>query len=247
MRTLLYIQCCLITALFAGCNTASMKTAYQVFDPIYVSKNYFVHQKYTDFHVKRVLFAPITDTTAVQGAAATLNPIFAKEWAKTNQFEIISIPENQWYEFARLNIQSTGKFSKLQLYDFGVRYNVDAVLFTTVTAYHPYEPCTLGISSQLIHTYTGTILWAFNETYDGSMREIEHFAQFYYFKHQSFSHPLQEWHIMLSSMRYFGQMVGFDVAQSLSGTKTSYGMDAHLLKTTAMTEDTIVDINPSDL
>jgi hypothetical protein len=226
-----------------------MKAAYVMNDPIYRSTNIYMHPDYASFKIRRVLFAPIKNETSVLDVDSKLAPVFLAELSKINKFEIVPTPEYAVPEFDDVNVRRDGKFYKIRIFDFGSRFNADAILFTHITRYNPYEPCALGISAQLIHASSGTVVWAINELYDGNSRDVEHFARYYYYRHLRYSHPLLDWKVMMVSMQYFSQMVAFDVASTITNAyRPEYTMDAHILKTLQITEDTVInDIDPSGI
>ncbi len=206
---------CLFILLFSGCSK-SMQNYYKMTDAVFEPSNYFVHPEYDRFKIRRVMFAPIKNETTYSDVQRVLEPIFMTEWSKINYFEIVPAYGDVRNEFDSFHIHERGRFYKLRLYDIAKRFNVDAVIFTHVTRYSPYEPCTIGINVQMIHTYSGVVVWALNETYDGKLREVENMVRNYYFENMRFEYPLLDWKIMMVSMRNFAQAVGYSVANSLT-------------------------------
>lgn len=226
MRTILmlfFLLPCLI-----GCSNA-LKGYYKVTDQPFVSKNYFVHPEFDKFKIRRVLFAPIKNETQYPDATERLEPIFLAEWSKINQFEVLPASEEMRTEFEEFNPRMDGRFSKLRLYGFAKRFNIDAVIFTSITNYFPYEPCKIGINAQMIHTRSSVVVWALNEIYDSNMRDVETLAKQYYYERLRYEHPLLDWKIMTTSIRYFAQMVGYEVANSMSIDVSPNRMDNRII------------------
>ncbi len=215
---------------------------YQVTDKQFVPANFFIHPQYEKFRIKRVIVAPLNNETSYPQAVKVAEPIFLRELAKTNRFDVIPVTNPD--EFSDFGIHQRGMFYKLQLYDIGKRYNADAVIFTSITVFFPYEPCKIGINTQMIHTATGTVLWAFSETFDANMREIETLAKQYYFENLRFSHPLQDWKIMVTSISYFTQMACAETASSLYGYPSNQRMSARMLNTVTTIEDSNIISEP---
>jgi hypothetical protein len=221
---------CLGLLLFTtGCGLMqnTVKTYYNVTDSVFVATNYFIHPEFEDFKIRRVLIAPFSNETGFHNAQDTLEPIFISEWIKVNRFEVIPSTGDARKQLESFDIREKGTFYKMHLYDIAKRYNVDAVMFVALTSYSPYEPCRIGINAQLIHTYSGVVVWGLNEIYDGSQRNVENLATQYYYENVRFSHPLDDWEIMMISIRYFTQMVAFDVG----GTFKDYYVPPRLDKT----------------
>lgn len=208
----------LSTLVFAtGCGLMqnAVKTYYKATDDVFVATNYFIHPEYDGFNIRRVMVAPITNETGFHNAQTTLEPVFMAEWSKVNRFEVIPALGEAREQLESFDLRQKGTFYKLHLYDLAKRYNIDAVMFVALTAYSPYEPCKIGLNAQLIHTYSGVVVWALNEVYDGSQRDVENLATQYYYEHVRFAHPLNDWEIMMVSIRYFAQMVAYDVGGTL--------------------------------
>lgn len=236
MRNILILICTGLLSLSAGCSVINntTKALYTTNSDLFVATNYFIHPDYDYFAVKRVMLAPIKNETSNRDVSKTLKPIFINELAKLNKFEIIPAPSDIEEEISTFNIREKGTFYALHLYDIGKRYNVDAVIFTSITAYSPYEPCVIGINTEMISTYSGIVLWALNEVYDGKLRSVENLAKTYYFENLRFSHPLYDWTIMMSSIRYFAQMVCSDVSQTMNDYYIMPSMNHNLLNIATM-------------
>lgn len=210
---------------------------YQVTDKQFVPANYFIHPQYDKFKIKRVMLAPVQNETSYPEAVSIIEPIFLQEISKTNRFDIVPGSEFNPEEFHEFGIHQKGMFYKLQLFDIGKRYNADAVIFTSITTFFPYEPCKVGLNTQMIHTATGTVLWAFSETFDANMREVETLAKQYYFENLRFAHPLYDWKIVVTSIRYFAQMACAQTAGTLYGYSPEKRLNSKILNTVTAIED----------
>jgi len=207
-----------LLSLSTGCSVLNdtTKLLYTSNDDMFLATNFFIHPDYNNFSIKRVMLAPIKNESTHTDVAKTLEPIFIREYVKLNKFEIIPTPSEIEEELSSFNVREKGTFYALHLYDIGKRYNVDAIIFTSITAYSPYEPCVIGVNAQMISTYSGIVAWALNEIYDGNQRSVENLAKVFYFEKLRFAHPLYDWTIMMSSIRYFAQMVAYDVSQTMN-------------------------------
>ena len=218
MRNILILILSGLLSLSTGCSVLNdtAKLVYTSNDDMFLATNFFIHPDYDNFAIKRVMLAPIKNESIHSDMAKTLEPIFMREYIKLNKFEIIPTPADIVEELSDFNVREKGTFYALHLYDIGKRYNVDAIIFTSITAYSPYEPCVIGVNTQMISTYSGIVLWALNEIYDGNQRSVENLAKVFYFEKLRFAHPLYDWKIMMTSIRYFAQMVASDVSQTMN-------------------------------
>ncbi len=229
----------LMIPFLSGCIVARevMKGYYQVTDEAFVPTNYFVHPEIDRFKIRRVLVAPFKNETQYSKVDQTIEPIFNTEFARIKMFEILPSLGGMRTELKDMNLREKGTFYKLRLYDVGERYNVDAVIFITITDYFPYEPCRIGISAQMIHTYSGVVVWALSETYDSNLRDVESLAKQYYFEKLRYSHPLFDWRIMTKSMRYFARAVASNVAETLLDYIYLPRVNTHVINTMTIIED----------
>ncbi len=245
MRRICMFLCLMMLPFATGCGLVqnSVKTFYNLTDRTFVATNYFIHPEFEEFQIRRVIVAPFTNETGYHQAQDILEPIFISEWLKVNRFEVIPATGEARDQLAKFDLREKGMFYKLHLYDLAKRYNADAIMFVSITSYSPYDPCRIGINAQLIHTYSGVVTWALNEVYDGSQRDVENLATQYYYEHVRFSHPLEDYQIMMISPRYFAQMVAYDVG----GTFTDYFIPARLDTTVVNAVNLDKKISPKPL
>ena len=235
MRIGIFFMCLL--PVLAGCQ--SVKTYYEITDPTYVSANYYVHPEFDQMSIRRVLFAPIRNETTYFEETLGLDDAFMKQWSAIHRFELLPAMGGLRDSLQNIDLRGRGRFYKLRLFDIGERFNIDAIIFTTLTSYFPYEPCQLGINAQMIHTRTGDIVWAVDEHYDGNQREVANLAKEYYYEKLRFSHPLTDWKTMLVSMKYFSEMAASNIAHTFIQEEKMLRIDESLLKTA-----TVLDAPP---
>ncbi|MCB1194553.1 hypothetical protein KDK77_00065 [bacterium] len=223
-----------VMLLLEGCKT--VQTYYEMTDTTYVSSNYYINPHLENIMVKRVLFAPLKNETLYREEVEALEKTFAEQWSAIHRFEVIPAMGEVRKNLQEVALRDKGRFYKLLLYDIGERYNIDAIIFTTITSFFPYEPCKLGVNAQMIHTRSGDVLWAIDEQYDGNQRDVGNLAKEYYYEKLQFSHPLTDWKIMLVSMKYFSQMIGNHIAETLLEKERNLRIDESLLKTATALE-----------
>lgn len=134
------------------------------YGPYYEPKNYSgdVHMPAA---IRRVLVLPVAvGTLAQEETAALLDGIVASALQFQQRFEVVTLPRAdclRWY--GESEFLSTAALPHGMLEDLASRYAVDAVVFTDVTAYQPYQPQALGLRSKLISMGSVRIIWNFDE------------------------------------------------------------------------------------
>ena len=127
-------------------------------------------------HPKRVAVLPISfspaDWQAAEGAK-TLQPALISELAKRQRFEIAVVTGVQMEAWTGRGVWHGDEmlphnlFEKLQL-----ETGCDAVLFTHLGAYQPYEPIVMGWTLKMVDAQSAAILWAVDEVFDGARRPV---------------------------------------------------------------------------
>ncbi|MDQ1273363.1 MAG: hypothetical protein QG591_1993, partial [Planctomycetota bacterium] len=93
-------------------------------------------------------------------------------------------------------------------------YDVDAIVFGSITHYRPYEPMLLGVKVGMISTDTGAVVWSADGVFDSNENEIAELVK-YYFESTHQKSALYGWKLILLSMRRYSQFVANQIAETL--------------------------------
>jgi hypothetical protein len=133
-----------------------------------------VYRAAAKVQAKRVAVLPISvwpdDWQAAEGAVA-LEPVLRSELGKKQRFEIAGVTAD---ELRAWTGRPTWRADEMLPHDLFAKLQLgtgcDAVLFTHLGAYQPYEPIVMGWTMKLVDAQTSAILWAVDEVFDGTER-----------------------------------------------------------------------------
>ncbi len=165
--------------------------------------------------LRRVAMLPVHNETAWPDAARVVGEALDRQLAMRGRFEVLPLPpdlrESRRFEPAR----PAGVVSKEVLVLAARRAQADAVLFTTVTRYHPYEPVVIGVKVDLVSTGTGDVVWAADAIWDSSLGWVEEDVERWYETRLRDRRSLEGWRTILTSARLFADYVCHSIVATL--------------------------------
>lgn len=196
--------------LMAGCAKHSFDVTH-VADIRYRPSNFYVNPKFrvlgTD--LKRVAVLPITTASSTEtfmDGAQLLQPLVSAELEKTKRFDLVLISPEQLRLWTG---QLTWRDDEVLPPDFFNRLRegcgCDAVFFTQMTRYSPYQPVAIGWKLSLIAAKGGEIVWKADEIFDAGDTIVANAARHYSGEHVHIEGPADDPAAILGSPSRFGQ------------------------------------------
>jgi hypothetical protein len=209
-----------LVVMAAGCKSFQI-SGYQL-GPSYRPTNIYRRYDTLPLEIKRVAVLPLSSATPTALAAAgidALEPILYAELEKTKRFEVIPVSTEQMRQWTG---QTRWRADELLPPDLFERLRqatgCDAVLFSQLTRYQPYQPLAIGWKFSLIEKTAmpaatpsapgngaPVILWSADEVLDAGDPEVTNAARSYYSQHLRNEAPLSDSSTVLSSPGRFGQ------------------------------------------
>ena len=93
--------------------------------------------------------------------------------------------------------------------------NVDAVIFGTIKRYRSYPHLLMALHLEMVDVRRGRLLWAMEEVWDSTDRQVELRMKEYYDKEVRQGYQPLDWKIMVTSPRAFNKFVVYEVGQTL--------------------------------
>jgi hypothetical protein len=141
---------------------------------------------------------------------APIESAFVRELSQYNIFEVIPITrEDLVGQFGVESYHSAAALPADFLQQFTRKLGVDAILFTDLTHYSPYQPISIGIRSKLVSARDGHPLWSFDTVFDSARPDVQTAASHY---HRDLSHPaypLEDASAILQSPSRFAKYVAY--------------------------------------
>jgi hypothetical protein len=202
-----------------GCAKRSMFA--QALTPSYEPSNVFREDAVLPEQIRRVALLPVTvasDDGDMAFGRGTLEPIVFAEIARVRRFEVVSVTSEElrlltgrtaWAPEEKLPIEF---FEKIR-----DKFGVDAVLFTQLTQYRPYEPLLIGWRMKLIDADEPHILWAVDEVFDARVPTVAAAASRHLEGNPDTGASLSDSRSVLQSPRRFGRYTAHAVVQTMPG------------------------------
>jgi len=196
--------------LAAGCASHSFDVAH-VADVRYQPANVYYKNKSKTLEprIKRVAVLPITPVSSTEtfiAGAQLFQPLLFAELGKTRKFDLVLISPEQLRQW-------TGQAALLDYealpQDFFDRLRegcgCDAVFFTQLTRYYPYQPVAVGWKLSLVEVQGRQIVWKADELFDAGDTIVANAARHYSGEHVHIEGPADDPAAILGSPSRFGQ------------------------------------------
>jgi hypothetical protein len=177
--------------------------------------NYYKSEEYSNTKLHRVLLLPFTIESRRDKVVDEVTEAFHIELQKSAKFEII-VPQGFQDILSQQNdIWNRGLIRSETIIEAKRRYKVDAIMFGTITHYHPYEPPVLGIKIGMFSAITGNIMWSSDAIFDSSEASVVKLIKTFYKEHYKRKQSLYDWKIIKLSMKRYAQFVAHYMVNSL--------------------------------
>lgn len=209
----------LLTMAAGGCANRSMLA--HALTSSYQPSNVFREDAVLPEQIRRVALLPVSvasDDGDMAFGRGTLEPVIFAEIARVRRFEVVAVTADQ----LRLLTGRTGWTPEERLpLDFFEKirdmFGVDAVLFTQLTHFRPYEPLLTGWRLKLIDADEPHILWAVDEVFDARVPAVAAAAMRHLEGNPDTGASLSDSRSVLQSSRRFGRYTAHAVVHTMPG------------------------------
>jgi hypothetical protein len=209
--------------LAAGCSSTYLSSPYlptQVQDlgPGYKPSNIYLRAPALPADLKRVALLPLTTTTPTQfleAGAESLEPILYAELEKSKRFELVPVSREQLRQWSGEPGWRADEPLPPDLFEkIRSATACNAVMFSQITRYQPYQPVAVGWKFSLIETPVksietkaakSAIIWSADEVLDSGDPAVATSARNYYTQHLRNEAASADVSTMMSSPTRFGQ------------------------------------------
>jgi len=175
----------------------------------FIPTNYYQRGPMPD-SVRRVALLPLYSVEWNHIDLTGLQQAFSAELGKHDQFEVVTVsPERVHRIFGVDQITSVEPIAADKFEALIREFGADAILFTDLTAYHPYRPILMGIRCKLVESTSADILWSFDSVFDSGNPTVSTAARRYHLDESAPPYPLQNSSSILQSpLRYTKYVAG---------------------------------------
>lgn len=196
------VACLLV---IAGCANPRLERSFNdrlsgpAYAPVNVDGDEFFNSQFI-----RVAVLPFARSSAASDFHSEIESTMLRELRESGRFELIEISEADLYtEFGEGRFPVSNGINGSLVDWLYANYQIDGILFTTITTFRPYKPMVLGIRSQLIDIRGNAILWTADEVFNAGRAEVAMGARKYSQKNLEQRFPLQSSYSALLSPQRF--------------------------------------------
>lgn len=196
--------CIWALALLAGCATPEERALNRIQNtPAYRPTNVYAVPSLPE-EIRRVVILPVYAPNENQQVVRMVQEQASRALTSTNRFETIAVSEDVMVALFGVETLNTVQQLPSNLFDeLETRYGADAILFTALSQYDPYQPITLGLRMNLISAHTGTSLWAFDDVFNAGDARVTSGAMKHGDLQGTMPYPMKNPQIILASPSKF--------------------------------------------
>lgn len=177
--------------------------------------------------IRRVAMLPLCYERENGSASKEIDASFHAELTKTTLFEVVWIQRAQLEAIiGRGQVSSVEKIPVELLPKLAVQTGADAVLFTDVTHYFPYQPISIAVRCKLVDINTGGIRWAFDHLFDSGNPGVAVAARHFYMANSQTNLPIgNDGGAVLQSPLKFAGYAAWEAYRSLINKPAPVALD----------------------
>ena len=170
--------------------------------------------------IRRIVLMPLGNQTTYTHVVDEIGTNLATELQRAGRFEVVVASHNDLVVKAQ-DVFSSGQFNELEVLRVAREYQADAVLFASVTQYHPYSPPRIGVSLLLVSPAEGVAIASLNGLWDAREANTAAQAQAYYKQTLNWSRSLMGAERVIESPDVYQRFVCHQVAVAFYPSATS--------------------------
>ena len=175
--------------------------------------HYYLDRRGNFDAVDRVALLELENQSARMELAEQLTQVMADGLEKKHLFNIRTITHTDplW---SQLNLDRISTCSDEELALIEEKLNVDAVVFGTIKRYRSYPHLLMALHLKMISVRSGRVLWAMEQIWDSTDRQVELRMKEYYTKEARRGYQPLDWEILITSPRAFNKFVVYEIGQT---------------------------------
>jgi len=182
---------------------------------------YYFNEKADLDDIGKVVLVELTNNSTNPTISSTMTETIYQALQKKQLFSI-SIMNKDDIEWERMQIDDITSYNYQKLAKIRKSLKCDAILFGTITEYHPYPHMTMGLRLKMINVKDGQLVWAVEDIWDTSDNKTEYRIERYFnLNSRSDLAPLHK-ELMTVSPIKFQKFVAYEVAQTLNNNEMKY-------------------------
>lgn len=171
--------------------------------------NAVVSSDFDTYTLRRIGVLPFTGRTLAEAQGLDLQRAFHTELAQSTPFELVLLDGQDLAELDSSDPYRRGWYKPKTIIGLSQRYNLDGVLFGTVTQERFFPPQLLSLQVDLVSAETGLVIWSGAVNLDASDNRVLEGLKVYYGFNEDDD---QSWRVALLSPERFARFAAFQIA-----------------------------------
>lgn len=193
--------------MFAGCTITKRTIAPEV-------GQYYISPTARFETIGKVTVFELENCSSDVQLAKTLTETITNSLEKRHLFSLSVLLRNN-SQFRSLGLEDVSSFSPEDLTDMQKELKTDAILFGSITQYHPYPHLMMGLHLRMIDLRSGQLVWAMEQTWDSTDSRLECRMKDFFDQQMRSGYEPMNWRLLVSSPRAFNKFVSYEVARTL--------------------------------
>lgn len=174
-----------------------------------------------DFHsysIRRVGLLPFAGHDVPERQSQALQRGLYIEIDQSTPFEVVLLTARDLQEVEESQPHRRGWYQPRTIIELSRRFNLDAILFGTVTQQRFYPPQSIGLQVDMVAAETGQVVWSSSVALDASdPRVIDGLKAFYTLPEDNLllEEESEDWELALLSPERFARFAAYQIAQLL--------------------------------
>lgn len=199
-----------------------MNSGCKIFRPITPEIGHFYLKQGDEFHqIARVVVFEFQNYTHDMDISMELTRAVTESLQKKHLFTIktLGYSDPAWQ---KLDLEWASSYSNEELLAIRKQLKADAVLYGSITRYHPYPHLIVGLHLKMVDLRSGKLLWAIEQIWDSTDKLVERRMKGFYKEYMRSSYGPMDWELLITSPRAFNKFVVYEIAETFNMI-SSYG------------------------
>jgi len=178
------------------------------------SGHYYINPGVNFLDVGRVVVFELENNSTYPELSMVLTKAIAKGLEKKHIFSVKTLVKTN-PAWRNLDLDKTSSYSLEEFSSIRQLLKADAVLFGSITQYHPYPHMSTGLHLKLIDLHDGRLLWDFEQVWDSTDKRVEQRMKMFFDSQMRAGYEPMNWRLLITSPRAFNKFVVYEVAKTL--------------------------------
>ena len=165
------------------------------------------------YTLRRVGVMPFRGTEVDLEQGQSLQAAFHSEFSQAVPFELVPLADRDLEEIVRSEPHRRGWYRPETIIQVSDRYQLDGILFGTVTQQRFYPPQILSVQVELVSAETGLVLWSSAVHLDGADPRVQDGLQLFFGASTQDVTGSPSWQLSMLSPERFARFAAYQIAR----------------------------------